>query len=113
MALGRCPASATMPKSRTDGGRAVQVPFKPLALAGLLVASVLVAGCSGGSKTNDGTGGTGDRQTAGDGTDPSAQPLPTWAVGDFWTYTFNGAPTTYVITTEDPKEWIMETDSAE
>lgn len=40
-------------------------------------------------------------------------PLPTWAVGDAWTYRFNGEDATYVVTSDAGSDWIVETDSAE
>jgi hypothetical protein len=39
--------------------------------------------------------------------------MPKWAVGDAWTYDFNGDGTAYVITSQTGTHWIMETDSAE
>ncbi len=39
--------------------------------------------------------------------------VPTWAIGDAWTYDFEGAAATYVVTSETATDWIMETDSEE
>jgi hypothetical protein len=88
-------------------------------LAAALLAVSTLAGCSGAASDSgddpQGPGVHGAGVTKGDGPDGPAQTLekPTWAVGDAWTYEFNGAPTTYVITSETGSDWIMETDSEE
>jgi hypothetical protein len=85
----------------------------------LLLAAAL-AGCAGDGGGADDAGGdrsgvTGVSVRKGDG--PNGPPMtvekPEWSVGDAWTYSFNGADTTYVITSETATDWIMETDSAE
>lgn len=44
---------------------------------------------------------------------PDALTRPTWALRDAWTYTFNGAAATYVVTADQGPDWFMETDSEE
>lgn len=39
--------------------------------------------------------------------------MPTWAVGDAWTYTIGASKATYVVAADKGGEWIMETDSPE
>lgn len=82
---------------------------KGLARVACLGLVVLLAGCGGAPAKDGAPGGDAPGEEASDG----AQGLPTWAVGDYWTYTFNGAPTTYVITGATASDWIMETDSLE
>ena len=72
-----------------------------------------LAGCAG-----DAGAGAGDEDslTATDDGRPDAGgslAMPEWAVGDAWTYDFNGASTAYVVTAETGSDWIMETDSEE
>lgn len=91
---------------------------RPVALlaAALMAATLALAGCAGsGAPGGDGSGANGATVTQGDGAGlpPPSLQLPQWAVGDAWTYDFNGARTTYVITSETANDWIMETDSEE
>lgn len=75
------------------------------------LAAFLLAGCGGAASDPSGEGpGAGPAGTAGDS---AGIPLPSWAVGDAWTYTLNGAPTTYVITSQTASDWVIETDSPE
>ena len=92
----------------------MQRPRAALALVPL--ATLLLAGCAGGGG-GDGAAGNGGPKDGGPGGDGMAGAaglaLPTWAVGDAWTYAFNGEPATYVVTGETSSDWVMETDSAE
>jgi hypothetical protein len=84
----------------------------PAALAALLLAIVL-AGCSGKSPPASGPGATGTAGPSASGGRGEGWPLPTWAVGDAWTYSFNGQATTYGISSQTASDWIMDTDSDE
>jgi hypothetical protein len=76
----------------------------PLALATLL----LLAGCTA-SKAPGGTSGV-EAPVAGATTGLA---MPTWAIGDAWTYTIGETKATYVVTADQGSDWLMETDSAE
>ncbi|MHB1260594.1 MAG: hypothetical protein ACYC2H_02635 [Thermoplasmatota archaeon] len=81
-----------------------------LALVAVLAAAL--AGCSGKDPETPTPGGPDG--PAGEGAGASASvSAPTWAIGDAWTYDFDGAATTYVITSETATDWMMETDSEE
>jgi len=73
--------------------------------------SLLLAGCSGG-KTAGGSA-PGGMAAAGPAAGNATLPLPAWAVGDAWTYTFNGAPTSYIVSGQTATDWVMDTDSDE
>lgn len=74
-----------------------------------LLAALLVAGC--GTAPSNGTPDGPGPDVAGDAAGTIG--LPDWAVGDYWTYGFNGSPTSYVVSGETPTAWTMETDSEE
>lgn len=88
-----------------------RVPKAPAALAALLLAAVLLSGCSGDAPAPDPALGADGAPLA------STLPQPTWAVGDWWSYLVDvgpgeeGAPTTYVITADKGSDWWMDTDS--
>lgn len=82
-----------------------------LTLAALLLAAGL-AGCSGKSPSAAAPG-SGTTGPSAPGRREEGWPLPTWAVGDAWTYSFNGQATTYGITSQTASDWIMDTDSDE
>jgi hypothetical protein len=107
-----CPILAATAKSGRDGPRRVPKAFA--LLPALVLACLLLAGCAGG-KGSDGAGGIRSASVTRGGASGPETPisLPAWAVGDFWTYTVNDVPATYVITSETASDWIMETDSAE
>jgi hypothetical protein len=82
-------------------------------LAALGLAAVLLAGCSGDAPAKDPVVGP-DGTPLVEGT----LPLPSWTVGDWWTYGIEvGAAeesaTTYVITRDEGSDWWMDTDSPE
>ena len=87
----------------------------PTPRASLLAAVVLacgLAGCSG-----DGAGpatvGGGEQADEPETSGGASLTKPQWSIGDSWTYDFDGASTTYVVTAETSSDWVMETDSAE
>lgn len=87
-----------------------------LACAAALLLAAL-SGCSGrasdsgpGSSIGTAVARKGDPQT---GTLLESVAKPNWTVGDYWTYDFNGAPTTYVVQGETATDWIVGTDSDE
>ena len=88
----------------------------------MLVLAVTVASALAGCSGDDGSGGDAGARDGVQGlgvtrpdepTPGAAIEKPQWAVGDAWTYSFDGAETTYVVTSETATDWIMETDSAE
>ena len=90
------------------------LPLRPVLLA-LASAALALAGCAekGGEDAGGaGTGGAADADADGLAAASIAAPTP-WAVGDAWTYSFNGVDSTYVVTQDAGADWIVETDSEE
>lgn len=81
-------------------------------LAAATMVAAAVAGCSG-----DGAGPADPGDAAGKPGGPargsSSLEAPAWAIGDAWTYDFEGTAATYVVTSETATDWILETDSEE
>lgn len=92
-------------------------PLRLLLLTGAVLLASTLAGCSGGEAGAEGApeGKQSAVATRGSGPQPPPDSVakPQWAVGDAWTYQFNGVSSTYVITSETATDWILETDSEE
>jgi hypothetical protein len=100
-----------------DGSGAAPAALAPpslRALRALAVAALLAAGLAGcsGKGPADGPSATGGPGPGPDGLGQAeGWPLPAWAVGDAWSYSFNGERTTYGITSQTSSDWIMDTDT--
>ncbi|HUR25231.1 MAG TPA: hypothetical protein VM327_04350 [Candidatus Thermoplasmatota archaeon] len=84
-------------------------PLLPVLGVAVLIGGL--SGCAGGGGNAPGVDAT--SATSGGAGMGAALTKPDWAVGDAWTYDFNGDSTAYVITSQTSSDWIMETDSAE
>jgi hypothetical protein len=89
------------------------VPASRAFRAALALLLLGLAGCGG--KGGDGGAPPGPEGPGPDGAEAREDgwPLPEWRVGDAWTYSVQGEPTTYGITSETATDWIMDTDSEE
>ena len=80
----------------------------------LALLSILLAGCSGGG----GAGGGGDGDSSGTPTaappgTPSGDGVPSWTLGDWWTYDTPFGESTYVVTADQGSDWFLDTTNPE
>jgi hypothetical protein len=89
-------------------------PLRLLAAALLVALALAGAGCFGkGPSSPEPATGPGGPSPTGEGSAGEGWPLPAWAVGDAWTYSFSGDMVTYGITSQTASDWVMDTSSDE
>lgn len=93
-----------------------RMPGRPH-LLGLLLVSMLLAGCTGDDRSPN--GGPSDEETRiadpGEGAPGSANGFlpPEWDVYDWWTYDTPREKATFVATADSPSDWTVQTDNDE